>query len=318
MPTNFVLRSPYLSANRSVYRLDAETPLAWFQSIWPRLRSDADVTSKALLDADDLYGFAGFARRVREEGLEAPATPEELQKLLSDKWYSGNVECRDGYVLVETDDDEVELAFWWASDGVFQAEQERFACYAADTLPLETGSGGFDPGFDVAAAGDAGGDGAVFGVFATVWDSGNLSDAAGPVKVSGLRLPGLAAWLRTLSADENRSMEIGWLALVAHHNPALDLPALLRRVAEASPHTLSNHWQAFRAGTLSEDELRKDAVWLGLRQPAVVQGGSHAVELRMHDGFVWHVWFLFDGLWASAHPVLARSLLRFGLPISEE
>lgn len=247
MPTNFVLRSPYLSANRSVYRLDAETPLAWFQSIWPRLRSDADVTSKALLDADDLYGFAGFARRVREEGLEAPATPEELQKLLSDKWYSNNVECRDGYVLVETDDDEVELAFWWASDGVFQAEQERFACYAADALPLETGSGGFDPGFDVAAAGDAGGDGAVFGVFATVWDSGNLSDAAGPVKVSGLRLPGLAAWLRTLSADENRSMEIGWLALVAHHNPALDLPALLRRVAEASPHTLSNHWQAFRA-----------------------------------------------------------------------
>jgi hypothetical protein len=316
MPTNFVLRSPYLPANRSVFTLDAETPLAWFQSIWPRLRGDAGVTSEELLGAKDLYGFAGFAQRVREEELGAPATPKELQELLAQKWYSGNVECRDGYVLVETDDDEVELAFWWASDEAFQAEQERFACYAADALPLETGSGSFDPGFDVAAAGDAGGDGAVFGVFSTVWDSGNLSDAAGPVKVSRLRLPSLAAWLRTLAAGEDRLMEIDWLALVARHNPALDLPALLHRIAEASPHTLNKHWKAIRAGTLSEDELRKDAVWLGPRQPAGVQGGPHAVEFRLHDGFNWHVWFLFDDLWASAHPVLARSLLRFGMPVS--
>jgi hypothetical protein len=34
----------------------------------------------------------------------------------------------------------------------------------------------------------------------------------------------------------------------------------------------------------------------------------------LHGALNWHVWFLFDDLWASAHPVLARSLLRFGMP----
>jgi hypothetical protein len=315
MPTNFILRSPYLPANRSFFRLEAPSPLAWFQCIWPSLQGDASITSKMLLNVEKLYGFAVFAQRVRDEGLSAPATPGELQRLLSRCWYSNNVECRDGYVLVETDDDEVELAFWWLSDEIFEAEQERFACYTADPLPQEIGEGGFDPGCGIASSGVADGRGAVFGVFATVWDSGNLNELNGPVEIRGVRLPGFPAWLQTLPGDQSRLLEIDWLALVARSNPGLHLPALLRRLAGVSPHTVSSHWKNIRAGILSEDELRKNVHWLGT-PAASVEGGQHAIEFRLYDGFNWHVWFLFDDLWASAHPVLARSLLRFGMPIS--
>src|SRR5215468_7069111 len=116
MSTYFILRSPYLPANRSIYQLDAPSPLAWFQSIWPRLREDADITSKALLNVEDLYGFKGFANNVRDKQLAAPEDYNRLQRLLSLNWYLNNIDIRDGYVLVETDDDEVELAFWWVSD----------------------------------------------------------------------------------------------------------------------------------------------------------------------------------------------------------
>ena len=131
MSTNFILRTPYLAANRSIYRLDAPSPLAWFQMIWPILQ-EANVMSGRLLNVERLYGFEGFAEHVRSSGIAAPVTYDELQTLLSKHWYSNKVECRDGYVLVETDDDEVELAFWWVSDEVLANEQDRFACYATD------------------------------------------------------------------------------------------------------------------------------------------------------------------------------------------
>jgi hypothetical protein len=333
MSTYFILRSPYLPANRSICRLDASFPLEWFQAVWPRLRQDAGITSKMLLDVEELYAFEGFAESVRSKELAAPATSGELQALLSENWYSNNVECEDGYVFVETDDDEVELAFWWVSDEVFQAKQELFACYAANSLPVEIGGGDFDPGRDMATTSGAGGTGSVFCVFATVWDSGNLTGLPGPVEVRGLRLPGFAGWLRTaapgsieitgLHSDHSGHLpELDWLALVARHNAELDLPALLRRLAEVSPHSAEKHWKGLRDGTLSENELRTDVRWLEPWEvkpddppwPTVLlQGSANSIEFRLYDGFNWHVWFLFDDLWASAHPLLARSLLRFAM-----
>jgi len=331
--TYFILRSPYLPANRSICRLDASSPLEWFQAVWPRLRRDADVTSKALLDVDDLYGFEGFAGNVRRKELAAPATSGELQALLSENWYCNHIECEDGHVFVETDDDEVEMAFWWVGEEAFQARQGLFACYAADPLPADIGSGDFDPGRAIAAARHAGETGAVFCVFATVWDSGNLNGLPGPVAVRGVRLPGFAEWLRTpapggteiagLHPDHAGHVpELDWLALVARHNPELDLPALLRRLAEVSPVSAAKHWKGLKEGTVSEDELRNDVRWL---EPwnakpddppiptVLVQASANAIEFRLYDGFNWHVWFVFDDLWASAHPVLARSLLMFAV-----
>jgi hypothetical protein len=334
MATYFILRSPYLPANRSIFRLEAPSPLAWFQAVWSRLREEADVTSKALLDVGNLYYFEGFTENIRSKELAAPADSAELKTLLSKNWYSNNVECRDGYVLVETDDDEVELAFWWVSEEVFQAKQDLFACYTAAPLPAEIGSGDFDPGCDVAATGHAGAAGTVFCVFVTVWDSGNLDGLPGPVAVRGVRLPGFADWLRATAPGSieitglrshcrGHLTELDWLATVARHNAELDLPALLRRLAEVSPQSAADHWKEIREGTASEDELRKNVHWLKPWKatpddppiPTVImQGCANSIEFRLYDGFNWHVWFLFDDLWASAHPVLARSLLRFAMP----
>ncbi len=130
MSTRFVLRSPYLQVNRSICRLDARSPLDWFRSVWSRLRQDATITSKALLGVEQLYGFKGFADHVRYEELAAPMVSDHLQTLLTKNWHSNDVKCRDGFVLIKTDGDEVELAFWWVSEEVFLAKQEVFACYA--------------------------------------------------------------------------------------------------------------------------------------------------------------------------------------------
>jgi hypothetical protein len=193
---------------------------------------------------------------------------------------------------------------------------------------METGGGGFDPGFHVLTTRPADGVGTVFCVFATVWDCGSLDGLPGPLAVSGLRLPGFADWLRALSSGdatlwalkssgEDHALEPDWLALVTRNSAGLDLPALLRRLPEVSPARADLLSKEMRAGTLSEDRLRKDVHWLGGASgpEVIVQGGQHSIEFRLYDGFNWHVWFLFDDLWASAHPILARPLLRFGMPV---
>jgi hypothetical protein len=163
-------------------------------------------------------------------------------------------------------------------------------------------------------------------VFVTAWDSGNLESLPGPVEVRGVRLPAFADWLRATAPGNiaitglkpHRSghlTELDWLALVARHNAELDLSALLRRLAEVPPHNVDRHWKELREGTLSEDELRKDVRWTGSGPAVLVRDSANSMEFRFYDGFTWHVWFLFDDLWASAHPILARSLLRFGMPI---
>jgi hypothetical protein len=267
-----------------MHELDAPSPLAWFQSVWPRLQ-DADITSKDLLNAENLYGFVRFAERIRDEGIAAPTTYDELRVLLQEKWYSNRVDCRDGYVLVETDDDEVQLAFWWVSGEVFLQEEELFACYAADPLPSEIGGGGFDPGSGIAVTGNADAAGAVFGAFATVWDGSNLFDLLGPVQVRGARLGSFVAWLHAMPPGKialagvkkawwgnvDHLLELDWLALVARHNPKLDLPELLGRLAEVPPFKVSEHEKEITQGTLTECELRKDVSnRLGSREPAVV------------------------------------------------
>ena len=80
MATSFILRSPYLPANRSVYRLDAPSAVAWFQKIWPLLQRQ-NITRGRLLNVENLHGFAGLAEQVRAGEIAAPETCEDLQAI---------------------------------------------------------------------------------------------------------------------------------------------------------------------------------------------------------------------------------------------
>jgi hypothetical protein len=316
MPCYFVLRSPYLPSNRWVKKLDAASPLAWFQELWTRLQADASLTCSDVLGIAHVYGFEGFAEKVRGGAIPAPVNDDELQQSLSSNWYSNNVETRDGMVLIETDDDEVELSFWWMSEAVLSRHAGRFSIYAVDCLPDGVSNGDFAAETQTVPVGGGSGEGAVYAVFSTVWDGANLSDLPGPVEIAGVRLPGLVAWLAGVAPDVDHPLELDWLALVARSHPDLNAASLLRRVAEVSPETAADNDEGIHAGSLSAHDLHENVKWFHTRerQPASVQGGEHHVELRLDDGFNHHVWILFDDLWASSHPELARSILRFAGP----
>jgi hypothetical protein len=316
MSCYFVLRSPYLPSNRWVKKLDAASPLAWFQDLWMHLQAHASLTCSDVLGIEHVYGFSGFADKVRSGAVPVPLNDDELQQSLSSHWYANNVEARDGLVLLETDDDEVELAFWWMSEAVLLGHAEQFSIYAVDRLPDGASNGGFEPETEMVSIDGGPGDGAVYAAFSTVWDGANLSDLPGPVEIAGVRLPELVARLAGVAPDAEHLLEIDWLALVARGNPELGAAALLRRVGEVSPSTASDNYEAIHAGSMSEDDLRANVQWLLTRErsPASVEGGEHHVELRLDDGFNHHVWIFFDDLWASSHPALARSILRFAAP----
>ncbi len=152
----------------------------------------------------------------------------------------------------------------------------------------------------------------------------------GPIEVRGTRLPDFVKWLRaappggiifTGSTDnwsiKDHLLEIDWLALVARENPALDLNQVLHRAAEVPLPEVDAHWKDILEGTIGEDELRRSVQQFSSRKSSIyLQAADNLIEFRFYNGFVWHTWILFDDLWASAHPVLARSLRPFCMPIS--
>ncbi|WP_413470493.1 acyl-CoA thioester hydrolase/BAAT C-terminal domain-containing protein [Variovorax paradoxus] len=122
-------------------------------------------------------------------------------------------------------------------------------------------------------------------------------------------------WRESLPTLCIRSRSTGWR--VARSNPDLNAASLLRRLAEVSPNTAAENYNAIHTGSLSEHDLREKVHWLDTRErrPVSVQGSEHHVELRLDDGFNHHAWILFDDLWASSHPELALSILRFSGPL---
>jgi DNA-binding transcriptional regulator YdaS (Cro superfamily) len=305
-----------LPANRQVKRIDADSPLAWFQDAWSRIRTDASLTSKDLLDVEDLYGFEGFAKQIREINCPVPQNDEALRQSLSDHWYTNKVEVTDGEVFIKTDDDEVELAFWWMSQAVFQAKAEQFSVYATPQLPDGSADGSFRPEWEIKPAGTGNGSGHVYAAFNTTWDGGNLSGLPGPVRISGVLLPELVTWLKDMPPSPDHLLEIDWLSLVARAHPDSTIVELLHHLAQVSTETAQTHSRAIHCGEITEDALRADVEWFDYRERnSSVRGGQHHVELRLDDGFNYHVWILFDDVWASAHPMLARSILHFAEPV---
>ncbi|QFZ19476.1 hypothetical protein [Saccharothrix syringae] len=320
---HFVYRSHYEGLmSKWVRRLPDPTVLAWFRRGWacddPEQWVEDDL-------GVEVYGLDDFFVGVQKSRLPPPQTTDELRALLHEHLYveydpDDCIRLDEHTLRVRTDDDEVELAYFFLDDDTASKAPDRLA-YLLHEWPLPAHAdrpGPFTPDVPVTALSPAGGDETTYAVFLTFYDGESMARCP-PLAFPGVDLPNLARHLRTTPTRDTWQPEL--LVLKALIGPAEDdlAPALERcnrwpgfnLNADPWPDLPDDHDVAHRRAL----EVLEQAEYLDDRRPETSRllVSDHLAQLAMHcgDSFGHQQWFLFDTRWAATHPDLARSLLRY-------
>lgn len=214
MGVYFVLRSHYEGPTGFFVRhFDDVSILGWFQNRWAGTKpGQTSLNLVRALVGTDVYGFGSLFEAIAENNLPVPQTDTALIAILNDHLYAeGEVVYENGALRVLTDDDELELAYFFFDDGFAAAHPERTAFplhnnwRLPDSVPAPvqaTSSPASDA--ETTALPPANGEGTLYLAFLSYYDSGNLSDLTGAYRIDGARLSDLPRYLElsTSSAQE--------------------------------------------------------------------------------------------------------------------
>ncbi|GIH25794.1 hypothetical protein Aph01nite_41040 [Acrocarpospora phusangensis] len=318
----FIYRSFYEGPlSKLVRHFPDATVLDWFRRVWDDAGADDAYAWVEREFGTNVYGL----HTIFESGLPAPESMPELRELLEKHLYvEQELRVDEHSVRVLTDDDEVDLAYFFVDDALVAAEPDRWAYLLHEgwELPFDGSPAGgvFVPPQPPAALTSAppGGEGVTYAVVLTFYASGDSIGWCPPYSFPGVRLPRLAAALR--ASGDSLSEWPGELlvlrALVApgegELRPALERCNRWPIFGEEASETFGAHAQAH------ETALRRVEAFEPAhgRDPerTLIRQGEHVAQMSIHiDSFFgYQQWFFFDDVWASAHPDLATSLLHYG------
>jgi hypothetical protein len=333
MPITFVYRSHYegLLSKHLVRFPDDSSVLAWFQRVWPAAREAADVHDflEEMLGGS-VYGFSTIFEAAREHKLPPPRSLKGLKALLDKHLYvEGDLRLDARSLRVLTDDDEVNLAYFFFDDA---ADPDRVAYLLQPDFPLPHGAARAASFVSPVAGrplGPAGqGPGRTWAVLLTFYDSDSFPDEA-PGYFEGVRLPELLDHLRATIPEGGENPREKYPAtwplelrlLRAAIEPGdRDLEPALRRCASYPLWTVGSESGCGRAGLGPQKKawakfkkLAQGKEPDGDPSQSHIRVAPHIAQAALHasQAFGYQQWFLFDDLWASAHPALASSLLRY-------
>jgi uncharacterized protein (TIGR02996 family) len=317
--------------------------LDWFRAHWQAIADpdEADERADELLGMS-VYGFSSLFTAIAETSLPPPRTYGDLAELLEEHLYvEGEVLCSPHVVQALTDDDEIELAYYVFDDNFVAKHPGRTALLLQDDwkLPGDIGPGGFRPKEPTTRVGKGKGDGATYLVFHDCWDSGNLDALEGGYRIDGVRLPQLAQYLAAHEPpDRGCCFHYDMPALRLELFPkskkarAAEDPflfALRDNPNDEATRLIFADWLADRGQGSPGSYFLRRALAGVCRRPlagyetlghnakkSLIQVDEHLAQLCRHVGRadkkdLYHRWIFFDDLWASAHPDLANSLLRY-------
>jgi hypothetical protein len=340
---HFVYRSPYEGpAGKRVTHLRGKSVLGWFQRAF-------EQTKRVNVDPGDwlrgelgcrVYGLSTVFEAAKEKKSWTPTTPQALRKMLEKDLYIEGPGLRfsEHAIRVKTDDDEVDLSYFFFDDDFVREHARRaaFLLHEGWELPAEHGEASYTPARPMKARGPAGqGEGQTYAVFLSFYDHYSMSQPYEACVIPGVRLPELAAYLRATEPE----------AVVEQKRPGYtavdtwprELLLLRSRLAEPGS-TLEQGLQACNeypvdwVGGLSigtcglgpVEEARRAFDALLERTDAqeraaehveqgVLQVTEHMAQLCTHKGIErwFDRWILFDDRWAGQHPELADGLFAY-------
>jgi hypothetical protein len=298
----FVYRTHYEGAlSKRVKRLAAPSVLAWFQRA---LKKNVKAVEKEL--GGGIYGFDSLF----EEGHDPPKSIAALRALLEEDLYvEGGIRLDAHTLRVWTDDDEVELAYFFFDDTAAK-KKDRVAYLLLDKpkLPIKIGKGKYKPPFEIEALGPkTKGEGTTYACLLTFADSESLPGSAHAFH--GVRLPALAAHLRAAKPDEDWPFELRLLRVMATTD---DLAAALKKCASYPTLDVTNS-ESTREAFTADDMAKLAKGRKASAKKLVMHATPHAFLFSPYvsTSFGHQQWIFFDDLWASANADLASSILRY-------
>lgn len=338
MSVYFVYRSHYGNpTGKFLRRFENDTVLEWFQQHWIAEPDNTRAQELALATLGrNVYTFYRLFTGISEQGLEPPESVAAAVEALDEFMYGGELEHSEHALQRFTDDDELELVVYFFDDHFLRAHPElaSYLALADWRLPTKaTGPGGFRPNVQAEAPVSGDGEGSVYVTFEDFYASDNLDSLPKVYRIDGVRLPGLCQLLaRSEVGDYDRDLGLLKAQMFAGYAPANDDERALFDALRDDP-TNSTRWGVY-ADWLEEHGRRPPGVTLlehALRgvgaqpvdrhstndpQKSLVAASDHVAQVCRHTdadptGGLYHHWILFDDVWASTHPDLANSILRF-------
>ncbi len=339
MSVYFVYRSDYEGpSGKHVRRLDADSVLGWYQAVWERAKQAEDISEwvKAEVGAD-VYGFASIFEAAREHALPPPTSDRKLKSYLEEYLYvEGDMRFKPHALQVLTDDDEIELAYYFFDDHYLNEHPGRTAYLLHEgwRLPMSSGKNSEKPSVTARAIQPPGsGSGVTYLVFLTCYDSSALSELdgmTGPSRIKGVRVSHLADYLEATSPGEDWPFELKLLRSQIHADDPTEarLKVALERVAGLPVISIGEMESVPRLGLGTIDQARTEVANAvrSLATPgrvfdhdaskSLVGTSDNILQLCLHIGDifgidVYHRWVIFDDLWAGEHLDLANGILRF-------
>src|SRR5262245_26286829 len=130
MSVYFVYRSHYRTPTLNhVRRFEEDSVLAWFQRHWRAVEDYGEAGGYAdQLPGCPGHGSGSLFHAIAEHSLSPPASGAMLKRLLGRYLYvEGEVRCRPHVVQVLTDDDELEMAYYFFDDHYLAEHGDRAA-----------------------------------------------------------------------------------------------------------------------------------------------------------------------------------------------
>jgi hypothetical protein len=223
MTVHFFYRSPYAGPTRLYHRsFPAPSVLAWFREHWhylahgdgrpvpgegermviPWRSPERSATSARLHQVlgCDVYGLETLFESIALRHLPPPADYPTLADLLQSNLYAeeGEIRAHPHRISVRTNDDNLELAYFWCDDTFVRMAGSQLAYPRLDGWQLPVGADPSRPCLEfptrlLRARGR--GQGSAYLIFLADTDEAYLTDLLPPYEIPGLRLPDLARFL---------------------------------------------------------------------------------------------------------------------------
>lgn len=279
MPFTFVYRSPYENqTGRYIRRFPKHTILQWFQEHW---FTHPDTDSKELLGSS-VYGFENLFEEITLSEIPVPKDHNELGKILKEHIYAeGSVAFTPEVLEVFTDDDALDVRYWFIEDSFAERHPEKTAFLLHEgSLPTDVNTSETAPCTYLYAHGP------VESADSQEWDC---------VQCPGSRLGDhpravIEAYEALGGAEAGEFFD----ALLEQKSGTMTWPEILEARTKLVP---------------TGNTKRK-------ANASVLQCSEHICQLD-HHAKTWKLrritklffqTILFDDIWAASHPMLARSI----------
>lgn len=345
MGVYFALRTHYDYPTGKYLRYfpEDDSVLEWFQRHWQG-RSDEDSAKPGYgyeILGCSVYGFDSLFEAIAEHELTPPKTMRQLSALLNEHLYvEGEILTSANALQVLTDDDELELAYYFFDDHFIVKHPEKAAYLLHDNWELPSSTEAVSSRLPSLPIGvktlpnSGKGAGAVYTIFLSFYDSSNLSDLDGTYRIPGIRLTDLMNYLRGCVPNEDWVVDLQLLRALTAVPQGAEKKELQDVLTEAStipvPSVSETLYKLkFGKGSPAEDRAKMVKALAKIdtdyarkfgKEP-LLQMDEHIAQLSFHtstwytasgDVSLYYRWILFDDVWFRAHPALGHSILRFG------